>query len=66
MNKTDKAVTPENPERRSFVKKASYVAPAIMTLPVIPSIAQSGSGGGPTTIQDDPYLGPPGNGNTGG
>lgn len=46
MSKSNDRQTPESPDRRSFVKKASYVAPAIMTLPAMPSIAQSGSGGG--------------------
>lgn len=31
-------------KRRDLLKKAAYVAPAILTLSAIPSIAQSGSG----------------------
>lgn len=30
--------------RRDFIKKAAYIAPAVMTLSAMPSIAQSGSG----------------------
>lgn len=30
--------------RRAFLKKAAYVAPAIVTLSVVPGIASSGSG----------------------
>ena len=30
--------------RRSFLKKTSYVAPAIVTLSVLPSFASAGSG----------------------
>jgi len=32
-------------KRRVFLKKAAYVAPAVITLAAMPSIAQSGSGG---------------------
>lgn len=35
-----------NTDRRSFIKKATYVAPIVLTLPAMPSIAQNGSGGG--------------------
>ncbi len=31
-------------KRRDLIKKAAYIAPAILTLSAIPSIAQSGSG----------------------
>ncbi len=34
----------QNNERRKFIKKAAYVAPAVITLSAAPSIAQSGSG----------------------
>ncbi|MDH5649516.1 MAG: hypothetical protein OEY67_07640 [Gammaproteobacteria bacterium] len=30
--------------RRQFVKKALYVTPVILTLPVVPSLASAGSG----------------------
>jgi hypothetical protein len=30
--------------RREFIKKVAYVAPAILTLPALPSIASAGSG----------------------
>ena len=36
--------TKTDTRRRDFLKKAAYVAPAILTLSAIPSIAQSGSG----------------------
>lgn len=32
--------------RRAFLTKAAYVAPAILTLPAVLSIASAGSGGG--------------------
>jgi hypothetical protein len=32
-----------HPSRREFVKKAAYVAPAILTLAVAPSYAKAGS-----------------------
>lgn len=38
--------------RRSFLKKASYVAPAILTLPALPSFASSGSGALNGPIED--------------
>ena len=34
----------QNNKRRDFIKKAAYIAPAIITLAAAPSIAQSGSG----------------------
>jgi len=41
--------------RRDFIKKAAYVAPVIMTMNAMPSLAQAGStagtGGGPGTGQ---------------
>jgi len=33
-----------NNDRRNFIKKAAYIAPAVVTLAAVPSIAQSGSG----------------------
>jgi hypothetical protein len=33
--------------RREFMKRAAYVPPAILTLAVAPSYAQTGSGKGP-------------------
>ena len=35
----------QNKNRRNFLKKAAYVAPAIVTLSALPSIAQSASSG---------------------
>ena len=34
----------QNNERRNFIKKAAYIAPAVLTLSATPSFAQSGSG----------------------
>jgi len=34
----------QNNDRRNFIKKAAYIAPAVITLAAMPSIAQSGSG----------------------
>jgi len=45
---------PENPSRRDFVRKAAYVAPAIVTLAVLPAHQAVGS------VRTDP------GGNTGG
>lgn len=33
------------PTRRDFVKRAAYVAPAILTLAAAPAFAKNGSGG---------------------
>ena len=38
--------TPKLSSRRDFLRKASYTAPGLLTLPAAPSFAQSGSGGG--------------------
>jgi hypothetical protein len=38
-------MTSQQGSRRDFVKKAAYVAPAILTLAVKPAYAGSGSGG---------------------
>jgi hypothetical protein len=35
-----------DPSRRTFVKKAAYVAPAILTLTASPAFARMGSGKG--------------------
>jgi uncharacterized membrane protein len=35
-----------NISRRDFLRKAIYVSPVILSLPAVPSFAQSGSGGG--------------------
>lgn len=50
MSKPEEKLT--NGDRRSFVKKATYIAPLVLTLPAMPSIAQSGSGGGGTPTCD--------------
>jgi hypothetical protein len=40
-----KSEKPENSSRREFVRKAAYVAPAIVTLSVLPAHQALGSGG---------------------
>ena len=35
---------PADESKRTFVKKVAYAAPAILTLPASPSLAQQGSG----------------------
>ena len=40
MNK--KAETDQN--RRDFIKKAAYIAPAVLTMAAVPSFASAGSG----------------------
>ena len=35
--------TTEDPSRRELLKKAAYVAPLIMTFPVLPGVANAGS-----------------------
>jgi hypothetical protein len=38
-----KQTTKHQPSRREFVKKAAYVAPAILTLKAAPAFAKNGS-----------------------
>ena len=45
--------------RRDFIKKAAYVAPVIMTMNAMPSLAQAGS-------TNTPSGGLPGGGSSGG
>jgi hypothetical protein len=54
-----------NSTRREFVKKASYVAPAILTLPVFPQYAKAGSvkHTGKQEKRGDDFGAKPGNGN---
>lgn len=49
--------------RREFIRKSVYAAPALLTLPAVPSFAQQGSGGGAGT--GDPGTGDPGTGGPG-
>ncbi len=49
--------------RREFIRKAAYTAPALLTLPAVPSFAQQGSGGGAGA--DHPGTGHPGTGDPG-
>jgi hypothetical protein len=39
-------MTQHDPSKRSFIKAATYVAPAILTLKVAPTFASGGSGRG--------------------
>lgn len=66
-----------NPSRREFLGKASYVAPAILTLEAIPAFAKSGSNNGVGNgldgqppgnppVNDGPGTGPGNPGNRGG
>ncbi len=55
-------MTQHDPSKRRFIKAATYVAPAILTLSVVPTIASAGSGrwhGNPESPGEQP-------GNTGG
>jgi len=47
----------KRPTRREVLKKAAYMAPVILTLPAIPSIAASGSN--PAEKPQFPIIGPP-------
>ena len=40
MNKN----TETNQNRRDFIKKAAYIAPAVLTIAAVPAFASSGSG----------------------
>jgi len=53
-----KSEKPESKSRREFVRKAAYVAPAIVTLSVLPAHQALGSGG-----PNGRYGNPPGNPN---
>ena len=50
MNKNQqpeyRAASAEHTTRREFLTRAAYASPVLLTLPAIPSFAQSGSGGG--------------------
>jgi hypothetical protein len=46
--------------RREFVRKAAYVAPAILTLAAAPAFAKAGSGRGPPFTPPGPPFNPPG------
>ncbi len=63
MSETNESTPVEN-GRRTFIKRAAYVAPAVLTLSVTPAFAQSGSGrpGGPPGLGGN---GPPGLGGNG-
>jgi hypothetical protein len=43
MNQARSQTPPSDESRRDFVKKAAYVAPAILTLPAAPAYAKNGS-----------------------
>jgi uncharacterized membrane protein YgcG len=66
-------MTQHDPSKRSFIKVATYVAPAILTLKVAPTFASGGSGrgnGNPNRPGEEPgHSGDPiadGGGNQGG
>ena len=60
----DKRMTPtQMAERRRFVKRAAYTAPAIVTLAVAPSFAKAGSVKRGRGHEDDGPGNSPGNGN---
>lgn len=50
-----------NPSKRNFIKTATYVAPAIMTLKVMPTFASNGSGRGNNGVGNGLDPQPPGN-----
>lgn len=50
-----------NKSKRNFIKTAAYVAPAIMTLKVMPTFASSGSGRGNNGVGNGEDPQPPGN-----
>ncbi len=39
--------------RRDFIKKAAYIAPVVMTMNAMPSLAQAGSNG---NVNTDPII----------
>ena len=47
MPKKPVAQSPEDPTRRKVLQTAAWIAPAVVTLAVTPSFAQSASGPGP-------------------
>lgn len=50
-----------NLSKRNFIKTAAYVAPAIMTLKVMPTFASTGSGRGNNGVGNGQDPQPPGN-----
>ena len=51
-------VNETNNDRRDFLKKATYVAPAVVTLAALPSIAQSASSSDTNNGDSGPITGP--------
>lgn len=47
--------------KRNFIKSAAYVAPAILTLKVMPTFASTGSGRGNNGVGNGQDPQPPGN-----
>lgn len=50
-----------NESRRSFIKKAAYIAPAVLTLKAIPAFAKQGSVRGNNGVGNGLDPQPPGN-----
>lgn len=50
-----------NESRRSFIKKAAYIAPAVLTLKAIPAFAKQGSVHGNNGVGNGLDPQPPGN-----
>lgn len=53
-------MTKTNSSRRAFVKKAAYVAPAILTLQAFPAYTKAGSVKGPPITPPGQSIIPPG------
>jgi len=53
--------SPNNESRRSFVKKAAYIAPAVLTLKALPAFASQGSAKGNNGVGNGLDPQPPGN-----
>jgi hypothetical protein len=47
----------QQPTRREVLKKAAYIAPAILTLTAVPSFAAKGSGWGKQRADNGKHLG---------
>ena len=54
-------MTEEQISKRELLKKAAYVAPAILTLKAVPSFAKNGSGKGNNGVGNGEDPQPPGN-----
>jgi hypothetical protein len=65
LSQRDSEITMENPfesadtTRRDVLRKAVFIAPVILTLPVLPSFAKAGSSGGDDRDDTDTSGGSP-------